>query len=108
LVLLGYDSIQTTKEIKAVLMPRLIQLLVTAIFLLGILWMIRYRIIRPVLELSVATAKIARGKQNVKIPEEGPEEIAELALQVNRIKQYIEERRLVEEELRRKTMELRQ
>ncbi len=108
LILIGYDRHLTTKQIQAVLFPRLLQLGATAFFLLAILWMIRYRIIRPVINLSIAAARIARGKQNVEVPENGPVEIAHLALQVTRIKHYIEERRLVEEELRRKTVELRQ
>ena len=107
LVLIGYDPSITEAEIKSILLPRLVQLAALALILVLTLWLVRYRIIRPVTHLADAASEIAHGNPDTKIPDIGPVEIANLARQVERIKSYITERRLVENELRAKTMELR-
>jgi signal transduction histidine kinase len=89
------------------LWPRFVQLGVVAGFLVLLLWMVRRRVIAPVVQLSHIVAEIARGKHDIEVPEGGPVEVANLALQVKRIRNYIAERILVENELRHRTDELR-
>lgn len=107
-IVISYDAERSRKEMGSILFPRLIQLFIMAGFLIAVLWVIKLRIITPVMRLSKAADGIARGKDNVVIPEDGPEEIATLAAQVNRIYQYLQERRRIEELTRGKTEELRQ
>lgn len=106
-VLLSYDKTQAYPEILSQLGPRLIQLIGTAFVLLGVLWLIRNRIIGPVIGLSTAASSMARGKQDVVVPIEGPVEISNLAHQIQRVKEFLEERKRVEDELRRKNVALK-
>ncbi|MBI1274681.1 HAMP domain-containing protein [bacterium] len=100
------DSINIAGIIRAIA-PRLLQIAIPAGFLLGVLWLIRKRLIRPVIALSEAASSLARGNQQIDIPIDGPVEITHLALQLQRIKEYILERKMIEEELRRKTIALK-
>jgi signal transduction histidine kinase len=50
---------------------------------------------------------MARGKQDVVVPIEGPVEISNLAHQIQRVKEFLEERKRVEDELRRKNVALK-
>jgi signal transduction histidine kinase len=100
------DATSLTSILRAIA-PRLLQIALPAGFLLGVLWLIRHRLIRPVVALSDAASSLARGNQQIDIPIDGPVEITHLALQIQRIKEYILERKMIEEELRRKTIALR-
>lgn len=107
-IVISYDAKLSQSEMRSILIPRLVQLFIMAAFLIAVLWVIKLRIITPVMRLSKAAEGIARGRDDVSIPEGGPEEIATLAAQVNRIYQYLQERRRIEELTRAKTEELRQ
>ncbi len=87
-------------------MPRLFQLIVIAVFLLFVLWTVRKRIIQPVIALTEETAEIVRGKPFKNDQPLGPLEIEQLAVEIKRLYDYIEERRRVEGELRLKNAEL--
>ncbi len=105
-IVTAYSNKAVFRFARGVLMPRLLQLGVTAAFLLSILWLVRTLVVQPVEQLSRAAARIARGQRKIRLPEKGPSEIVILSQQIQRIKDYIDERRLVEEELRRKTLAL--
>ncbi len=106
IIFLGIDSAVSKKAIYKLLMPRLFQLLVIAVFLLFVLWTVRKRIIQPVIILAEHTAQIIRGEPFKPQESLGPLEIEQLAGEIKRLADYIEERRRVESELRAKNTEL--
>jgi len=106
IIFLGLDAKESHKAIYKLLMPRLFQLIVIAIFLLFVLWTVRKRIIQPVIALTEETSEIVRGKPFKNEQPLGPLEIEQLALEIKRLYEYIEERRRVEGELRLKNAEL--
>ena len=106
IIFLGLDSEQSARELRKLLMPRLFQLLVIAVFLLFVLWTVRKRIIHPVMALTEQTSTIVRGDVFDAEQTRGPLEIEQLAYEIKRLYEYIEERRRVESELRLKNAEL--
>lgn len=106
IIFLGLDADQSAKELRKLLVPRLFQLLVIAVFLLFVLWTVRKRIIQPVMALTEQTATIVRGDRFDADDTRGPLEIEQLAYEIKRLYDYIEERRRVESELRLKNAEL--
>ena len=89
-----------------IILPRLAQLLVIAVFLLFVLYIVRQRIIRPVMQLTQRTAGIMQGEGFDPVLNTGPLEIYQLAQEIGRMHDYIEERKRVESELRLKNAEL--
>lgn len=106
IIFLGIDPVASHKAIYKLLMPRLFQLVVIALFLLFVLWTVRKRIIQPVITLTNDTAGIVRGEAFHNDASRGPLEIEYLATEIKRLHDYIEERRRVENELRIKNNEL--
>lgn len=106
IIFLGLDNKQSTEALRKLLIPRLFQLFTIAAFLLFILWMVRKRIIHPVMALTEHTAGIVRGEKFTADLTHGPMEIEQLAFEIKRLYDYIEERRKVEAELRIKNAEL--
>ena len=106
IIFLGLDAQQSHRDIYKLLMPRLFQLLIIALFLLFVLWTVRKRIIQPVIALSEQTAAIVRGAPFDGQLARGPLEIEQLASEISLLYEYIEERRRVENELRLKSADL--
>ncbi len=106
IIFLGHDADQSIHELRRLLMPRLFQLMVIAAFLLFVLWTVRKRIIHPVMTLTEQTSTIVRGENFSAEVTRGPLEIEQLAYEIQRLYDYIEERRRVEAELRLKNAEL--
>ncbi len=106
IIFLGMDAAQSSKALSKLLVPRIFQLLVIAVFLLFVLWTVRKRIIHPVIALTAQTAAIVRGERFDADHTKGPLEIEQLAYEIKRLFDYIEERRRVESELRLKNAEL--
>lgn len=107
-MLLNYNSEASEREILNVLLPRMLQIIFMAFFLLTLLVVTRRMVIKPVLALSQTATAIAQGKRNIVIPEGGSIEIAELAKRMRLLRDYMEERQLVENELREKVIHLKQ
>lgn len=105
-IFLGLDASQSAQALRKMLVPRLFQLLVIAVFLLFVLWTVRKRIIQPVISLTEQTATIVRGDGFTANHTHGPLEIEQLAYEIQRLFDYISERRRVEAELRLKNAEL--
>jgi signal transduction histidine kinase len=105
-IFLGLDSSQSIAALRKMLLPRLFQLLVIAVFLLFVLWTVRKRIIQPVIALTEQTATIVRGDGFDPNQTHGPLEIEQLAHEIERLYEYINERRRIEAELRMKNAEL--
>lgn len=106
IIFLGLDASKSHKAIRLLLTPRIFQLFVIAVFLLFVLWTVRKRIINPVIELTALASAIVRGEGFNEKAARGPLEIEQLAHEIKRLYDYIEERRRVERELRSKNAEL--
>lgn len=106
IIFLGLDAQQSRHAIYKLLLPRLFQLVVIALFLLFVLWTVRKRIIHPVIALTEQTAAIVRGGEFDDGSTRGPLEIEQLAGEIRRLYDYIEERRRIEAEARLKNGEL--
>jgi signal transduction histidine kinase len=105
-IFLGFDPAKTQAELKKLLLPRLFQLCVIAVFLLFILYTVRRRIIHPVMRLTAQAARIVRGEKFDETLATGPLEIEQLSHEIKRLQDFIEERRRIELELRSKNAEL--
>ena len=106
IIFLGLDPARSHDSIITTLTPRLFQLAVLALFLLGILWTVRKRIIQPVIALTEQASHVARGSKTTIDSVSGPGEVEQLAYEIKRLCDYMEERRRVESELRLKNAEL--
>lgn len=102
IILLGYDTRAGEDVIRGMLLPRLWIVVFMAIFLITVIWAIRKRVIRPVMELSDVVIRVARGEPFTPLKETGPEEIEELGMQIRRMSEYIAERKRIEDELQNK------
>lgn len=107
LILIGYNAQDTEGVMSTILMPRLVQLFMVALFLMAMLWMIRIRVIEPVEELAQVAANIVRGETTPSIRMGGPREIGALSQQLLKISDYVAERRRIENELQSKIQILR-
>ena len=106
IIFLGLDSDVTSAGLRQLLLPRLIQLIVIAIFLLFVLYTVRRRIIQPVVALTGQTARVVRGEHFDEQETAGPLEIEQLGHEIQRLSDYIDERRRIEGEMRLKNAEL--
>jgi two-component system, cell cycle sensor histidine kinase PleC len=93
--------------LNRLILPRLMQLVLVAAFLVSLLWLVRYRIIYPVQTLAHASSEIARGNAQIEVPASGPSEITHLSRQLQNIVDYIAERKRIEEELIAKVLALK-
>ncbi|MCH2547905.1 MAG: hypothetical protein MK052_09905 [Alphaproteobacteria bacterium] len=93
--------------LNRLIIPRLMQLILVAAFLVSLLWLVRFRVIYPVQTLADIAAEIARGKTKIDVPHAGPSEITHLSRQLENIINYISERKRIEEELVAKVLALK-
>lgn len=100
--LLGLNPQTQLGQFYLLLWKRTVPLFGVAVLLVFILWIIRHRVVMPLQELASATEKLTQGS-NEKITIEGPKEITYLAQQLQKISDYIDERRRIEHEQRNKT-----
>ena len=106
LIFLGLDAKESHQSVLNMLLPRLFQLCIIALFLLFVLWTVRKRIIQPVMRLTQDASSIVRGERFDHERTQGPYEIEQLSFEIKRLYDYIEERRRVESELRLKNADL--
>ncbi len=107
IILLNYDAFESDENIRNQLWSRLLQVLGFAVFFVMFLWIMRARMIRPVLQLTEVAKDIARGEAYHPIPKGGPEEIEGLSKEMGHISEYISEIRRIEDELRNKMFMLK-
>ncbi|NBX04216.1 MAG: sensor histidine kinase [Alphaproteobacteria bacterium] len=107
IILLGYDPHYSDVTVRTVLFSRLAQMMLIAVFFVLFLWIMRLKMIRPVLEMTTITAQIAKGNTKIAFPKAGAVEIEGLATQIRRIGEYIDETHRVEDELQNKILMLR-
>ncbi len=98
-LLVGYDSNYSDDAIRRHLSPRLLQIGTVAIFLLIFLWLVRIRVLKPIVELEKITADLTRGKPYTHDEPRGPVEIDALAIQIAKVSDFIVERERLEHEL---------
>lgn len=106
IILVGYDAKLSSGSIRATLVPKIIQLSVIAAFMVLILWMVRRRIIQPVINITRAAQLLIRGDKVDFGNMTAPIEIEQLAGEISHLSEYIAERRRIEQELRHKNTEL--
>lgn len=106
IIFVGYDAAYSRAEIDDILIPRLVQIGVMTLFLVLTLWTVRSRIIRPVMKLSEHTRAILSGKPFEHDSRGDPMEIEQLADEIRRLSDYIDERRRIDAEMARKNNEL--
>lgn len=107
-IVLAYNGTQSDAAMASKIWPKLIPIIAAAMVLIGMLWLLRVRIIRPVEAMTQRTAAIARGEPFGELPKGGPDEIVQLSMQLRRVDELIDERLRVEEELRNKMYILKQ
>lgn len=102
IVMLGYDANYSDEAVRTMLWSRLLMILSVALFLVSFLWIVRLRVIKPVLDMTTIVSSIARGEKFVPMPQKGSVEIEGLAAQVQLVSKYIDENKRIENELRNK------
>ncbi len=107
IILLGLSADKSNLTVIDLLLPRLLQLMLMAVFLVSLLWFIRLRLIVPIEKLTEITGAIARGELFRPLPKSGPTEIEELSAQIRKASDYIAERQRIEEEQRGKIITLK-
>lgn len=107
IILIGYDSKYSDETMRNMLWSRLMQMVVMALFFVLFLWIVRARMITPVMDMTAIAGNIASGKSYTPLPQGGPVEIESLSTQLQRVGEYIEETKRVEEELRHKMFSLK-
>lgn len=98
-IVVSHDPALSKKTMYSALKGKLWQVFFVALLLVFILWVVRAKIIKPLLNLCDIVADIARGKRYRALEQHGPVEIEMLAQQIKKIDDYLEERRRKENEL---------
>ena len=102
IVMMGYDANYSDENVRTMLWSRLLMILAVGLFLISFLWIVRVRVIKPVLDMTTIVSAIARGDKFVSMPKNGPIEIEGLSTQVQLVSKYIDETKRIENELRNK------
>jgi len=107
IILLGYDPRFSDEAVRSLLWWRLLQVGAMAVFFVSFLWIVRVRMIKPVMEMTAIATAVAKGEACATLPRGGPIEIEALAMQIRRVSEYIEETKRIQEELRNKMFMLK-
>ena len=107
IILMGYDNRFQDETVRNMLWSRLMQMVVIASFFILFLLIVRNRMIKPVMDITLAVSEVARGRSEFSLPTSGPIEINALTAQVQRISEYIKENKRIENELRNKMFTLK-
>jgi|CXWL01.1.fsa_nt_gi signal transduction histidine kinase len=102
IVMMGYDANYSDETVRTMLWSRLLLILSVAVFLVAFLWVVRVRVIKPVLDITEIVSSISRGEKFMPLPKKGSVEIEGLAAQVYTVSKYIDESKRIESELRNK------
>jgi len=106
-ILIGYNAYENDVNVRNQLLSRLLQVFGFAIFFVLFLWIMRARLIRPIVFLTEMAGGISKGKAYISHPQGGAEEIESLSLQMGKISDYIAETGRIEDELRNKMFMLK-
>src|SRR5206468_3233271 len=102
IILMGYDTHFSDENMRSMLWSRLLQMLGMATFFVLFLWIIRTRMIKPVLDMTMIASAVGKGEPYTELPEGGPVEIEALSTEISHIGKYIEENKRIQDELRNK------
>lgn len=102
IVMLGYDANYSDEAVRTMLWSRLLMILSVALFLVSFLWIVRLRVIKPVIDVTSIVSSIARGEKFSPMPQKSSVEIEGLVGQVQLVSKYIGENKRIENELRNK------
>lgn len=107
IVLMGYDASYSDETVRVMLWGRLLQIFTVAIFFVFFLWIVRLRVISPVMDITEVVASIAKGNKFVAMRKKGQVELEALVEQVEQVSKYIDENKRIENELRNKMFMLK-
>lgn len=107
IILVGHHGAFADGALIRKILPRMVQLVLVAAFLIAFLWIVRLRVIRPVIELSEIAATMARGGTSAIVARGGSAEIHALSEQIQKIGEHLKEKERVLEELAAKMVMLR-
>lgn len=107
IILMGYDTNYGDGEVRVLLWSRLFQLLIIALFLVFFLWVVRVRVIKPVLDITNMVAGITKGEKFKPRTKTGSVEIEALVAQIRHLSEYIDETKRIQDELKNKIFLLR-
>lgn len=88
-ILLGYNKVIAAKELNEILLPGIIGYFVIGATSLLLLMVLRFHVIRPIVQISRAADLISKGNINVRIPRGGSQEVHILAKQLVSVQRYI-------------------
>lgn len=103
---IGYEPSYVTHEIFVTLLPRLMEFAVFGGLLIYLLYLFYQRIVVPIQFLSAAADRLAHGELGSHFQIQGPAEIIQLSESLTHVSRYIDELRLIRQELTRKIREL--
>ncbi|MEZ5690308.1 MAG: histidine kinase dimerization/phospho-acceptor domain-containing protein [Rickettsiales bacterium] len=106
-ILMGYDASYSDSAVRTILWSRLLQIFVIAIFFVFFLWIVRVRVISPVLDMTSLIASIIRGERFNPLPKRSSIEMESLLAQVQQVSKYIDETVRIENELRGKMFQMK-
>ncbi|MBL0318979.1 MAG: hypothetical protein IPP74_06795 [Alphaproteobacteria bacterium] len=99
IILVGYNRTIFYQELREVLLPGIIGFATIGGVSLLLLWLLRYQIIAPTLELSKAAELLSRNVETVIIPKPRARELRVLARQLVNVKRHIKKIHRVEKQL---------
>jgi signal transduction histidine kinase len=108
IILMGYDARYGDAPVRSLLWSRAVQIITMMAFFFTFLWVIRTRMIAPLIEMTDITAAVARGEPYHSTSTTGLLEMQGLALQIQQVSHYIAENKRIDDELRNKILLLRQ
>jgi HAMP domain-containing protein len=108
IIVLEYDTQLSDDNIRSHLWSRILQVFGFAVFFILFLWIMRMRMIRPILMLAESAREIIKGNTRPEIPKISSQEIQQLANEISRIADYIAELNLIDGEMRHKLQLLKQ
>ena len=106
-VMIGYDTNYGDEEVRNLLWYRLLQLFIIAVFLVLVLWVVRVRVIKPILDITNMVVSIIRGDKFSHHNKTGSVEIEGLVAQIGHVSEYINETKRIQDELNNKIFSLR-
>ncbi len=102
IILMGYEANFSDKAVRNILWSRLLQIFIVAIFFVVFLWIVRIRVINPVLDMTTTVSSLVKGDRFSLPVKKNSVEMEALATQLKNVAQYIDETRRIEDELRNK------
>ncbi len=98
-LLVGNNENIAYQELKETLLPGVIGYSIIGLVSLSLLFLLRFLIIKPLINISHSADQISKGNYSVKIPRGGPSEIYALAKQLVNVQRYIKKIHRIDKQL---------